>query len=314
VTLLAALVVGALVYGAAHVLLSSARRRHELKRRVSWYGGSTGPKASKQSRPLSERVQAAAERALEKVGVHGRLSLALGQAGVDRSPAGFAGLVVAVAAAAGLLGFVVVGPAASILGVLATPAVAVVFLVSRGKRRATAFEEQLPELLDAIAASLKAGHSFDHALQNVADDSAEPAASELKRVLAEVHLGRPLESALADLGERIRSDDLLFVLDAISVQRQVGGSLAELFVVVAETVRHREQFRRKLRAITGMARISAKLLSALPLLVAGVLVLVNPSYLAPLVTTQAGRIMIVATVAMIAVGSWMLRKIGSVEP
>jgi tight adherence protein B len=314
VTLLAALVVGALVFGAVHVLLGGARRRDDLKRRVSWYGGSAGPQSSSESRSVSHRLRDATDRVLEKVGLLGRLSLALGQAGMDRSPAGFAGLVVAVAAAAGFLGFVVVGPLAALLGVLATPAVAVSVLVSRAKRRATAFEAQLPELLDAIAASLKAGHSFDHALQNVADDSAEPAATELKRVLAEVHLGRTLEAALADLGQRVRSDDLLFVLDAISVQRQVGGSLAELFAIVAETVRHREQFRRKLRAITGMARISAKILSALPLVVAGALLVVNPSYLAPLVTMQAGRIMIALTIVMIGIGTWVLRKIGTVEP
>jgi tight adherence protein B len=182
------------------------------------------------------------------------------------------------------------------------------------KRRAKAFEALLPELLDSLSAGLKAGHGFDHALNNAANDSGEPVASELKRVIAEVHLGRPLESALAELGERVKSKDLLFVLNAITVQRQVGGSLAELFKLVAETVRQREQFRRKLRAITGMPRVSAKLLSAMPLAVALLLSVANREYIAPLVTTSSGRILSVVTLVMMGIGSWMLRRIGSVQP
>ncbi len=135
---------------------------------------------------------------------------------------------------------------------------------------------QLPEILDTLAASLRAGHGFDHGLQTVATDVGEPAGREFRRVIAEVHLGRSLEDALADLGQRIRSEDLQFVLDAIAIQRQVGGSLAELFELVATTVRAREQFRRNLRAITGQVRISANVLTGLPVVAAVLLTLVNP--------------------------------------
>ena len=161
----------------------------------------------------------------------------------------------------------------------------------QGLRRSRAFEQQLPEILDTLAASLRAGHGFDHGLQTVATDVGEPAGREFRRVIAEVHLGRSLEDALAELGRRIRSADLQFVLDAIAIQRQVGGSLAELFVLVATTVRAREQFRRNLRAITGQVRISANVLTFLPLVAALLLTLVNPSYMSPLWHTSSGHIL-----------------------
>ena len=87
-----------------------------------------------------------------------------------------------------------------------------------------------------------------------------------------------------------------------SIQRQVGGSLAELFELVSETVREREQFRRKLRSITGMVRTSATVLTFLPLVAAIGLTLVNHSYEAPLFTTTAGQILSLVTIAMMVLG------------
>jgi tight adherence protein B len=137
----------------------------------------------------------------------------------------------------------------------------------------------------------------------MADEIGEPAGSEFRRVVAETNLGRPLDAALRDLGARVYSKDLIFVLDSITIQRQVGGSLAELFELVSETVREREQFRRKLRAIT-----------ALPLVAALGLTVANHSYEAPLFTTSAGRMLSLITISMMLVGGVILRRIGSVKP
>ena len=183
----------------------------------------------------------------------------------------------------------------------------------RALRRSRAFERQLPEILDTLAASLRAGHGFDHGLQTVATDVGEPAGREFKRVVAEVHLGRSLEDALAELGRRIRSADLQFVLDAIAIQRQVGGSLAELFELVATTVRSREQFRRNLRAITGQVRISANVLTGLPIVAAVLLTLLNPSYMSPLWNTSSGHILALVALSMIVCGSFVLRRVGKVR-
>ena len=130
-----------------------------------------------------------------------------------------------------------------------------------------AFDDQLPDLLITIAASLKAGHSFRQAIQSVVEEGAEPAAKEFKRVLTETRLGRPMDDALADMAERVGSKDLSFVITAVTIQRQIGGSLAGLFDMVAEAVRQRQQFARKIRGLTGDGadvRLRARRAAVLP--------------------------------------------------
>jgi tight adherence protein B len=205
------------------------------------------------------------------------------------------------------------GPALALAGGATGLVAPWIVLHVKALRRSRAFEQQLPEILDTLAASLRAGHGFDHGLQTVATDVGEPAGREFRRVVAEVHLGRSLEDALTELGRRIRSADLQFVLDAIAIQRQVGGSLAELFVLVATTVRAREQFRRNLRAVTGQVRISANVLSGLPVVAAVLLTLVNPSYMSPLWNTSSGHILSLVALGMILCGSFVLRRVGKVR-
>ena len=112
----------------------------------------------------------------------------------------------------------------------------------RMRRRLAAFETQLPDLLITIAASLKAGHSFKQGLQAVVDEGQPPASAEFKRVLTETGLGRSMDDALSDMSERVGSKNFEFTITAVTIQRQVGGSLANLFDLVADTVRQRQQF------------------------------------------------------------------------
>ena len=131
------------------------------------------------------------------------------------------------------------------------------------------FENQLPDLLITMAASLKAGHSFRQGVQSVVEEGAEPAASEFKRVLTETQLGKPMDEALANMAERVGSENFTFVITAVTIQRQIGGSLSGLFDMVAETVRQRQQFGRKVKSLTAMGRMSAYVLVGLPFFLAG---------------------------------------------
>lgn len=186
-----------------------------------------------------------------------------------------------------------------------------VWVASKARRRMKAFDNQLPDLLITIAASLKAGHSFRHAIQAVVEEGAEPTARELRRVLTETRLGRPMDDALAEMGERIGSKNLSFVLNAVTIQRAIGGSLAGLFDVVAETVRQRQQFARKIRSLTATGRMSAYVLGGLPFFVAALISLISPSYMAPLWHTGTGHFMVGTALVMLAIGSVILKKIVS---
>jgi tight adherence protein B len=179
------------------------------------------------------------------------------------------------------------------------------------RKRMRDFENQLPDLLITIAASLKAGHSFKQGLQAVVDEGHPPANEEFKRVLTESSLGRPMDDALAEMAERMGSKNFEFAITAVTIQRQVGGSLATLFDMVADTVRQRQQFARKIRALTAMGRMSAYTLIGIPFFLAGTITLVNGEYMHPLYHSHAGHILIIVGLTMMAFGSLILKKIVS---
>jgi tight adherence protein B len=185
------------------------------------------------------------------------------------------------------------------------------FAAFKARSRLKAFENQLPDLLITMAASLKAGHSFRQGLQTVVDEGHPPASDEFKRVLTETSLGRPMDDALGDMAERVGSKNLEFVLTAVTIQRQVGGSLAALFDMVADAVRQRQAFARKIRGLTAMGRMSAYVLVGLPVFLAAVLTLMNRTYMSPLYHTSKGHVLIGSGIVMMAVGSTLLRKIVS---
>jgi tight adherence protein B len=179
------------------------------------------------------------------------------------------------------------------------------------RRRLRAFEDQLPDILITIAASLKAGHSFKQGLQAVVEEGQPPASDEFRRVLTETSLGRPMDEGLADMAERAGSKNFEFAMTAVTIQRQVGGSLASLFDMVADTVRQRQQFARKIRSLTAMGRMSAYTLMGLPVFMAATISLINTTYMDPLFHSHAGHLLIALGVGMMIVGSVLLHKIVS---
>jgi tight adherence protein B len=179
------------------------------------------------------------------------------------------------------------------------------------RRRLRAFEDQLPDLLITIAASLKAGHSFKQGLQAVVDEGQPPASEELRRVLTEASLGRSMDDGLAEMAVRVGSKNFEFAITAVTIQREVGGSLATLFDMVADTVRQRQQFARKIRALTAMGRMSAYTLIGIPFFIAGTITLLNPRYMFPLYHTSVGHFLIIAMFVMMGIGSVVLKKIVS---
>jgi tight adherence protein B len=181
----------------------------------------------------------------------------------------------------------------------------------KARSRLRKFEDQLPDLLITLAASLKAGHSFRQGIQSVVEEGAEPNAKEFQRVMSETQLGKPMDDALTHMAERVGSKDFTFVITAVTIQRQIGGSLSGLFDMVAETVRQRQQFSRKVRALTAMGRASAYVLVALPFFLAAVITMMNPVYMSPLYHTPLGQKLIIASLISVAIGSLILKKIAS---
>ena len=185
------------------------------------------------------------------------------------------------------------------------------FVWFKATRRTKAFENQLPDVLMTLAAALKAGHSFKAGLQTIVDEGSPPASKEFNRVLAEARLGRPLNDALAEMSVRLGSKNFDFVITAVTIQQQVGGSLAGLIDMVADTVRQRQQFVRKIKGLTAMGRAGAYVLLGLPFFIAAIITLMNRTYMDPLYNTSTGHKLIYAGLGMMAFGSVVLKKIVS---
>jgi tight adherence protein B len=203
-------------------------------------------------------------------------------------------------------------PSAGILGALAAGSlVPIGFVWFKAKRRMSAFENQLPDFLITLAAALKAGHSFKQGLQTVVDEGRPPASKELRRVLTEARLGRPIEEALAEMANRLGSKNFEFVITAVTIQGQVGGSLAGLIDMVADTVRQRQQFARKIKALTAMGRAGAYVLMALPFFLGLAITVINPDYMDPLYHSPTGHKLIFIGTGMMLFGSLLLRRVVS---
>ena len=176
------------------------------------------------------------------------------------------------------------------------------FVRFKAKQRLSRFENQLPETLITMAASLKAGHAFNQAIQSAVNEGAEPSAKEFSRVLAETQLGMQSELALEAMAHRMKSYNFGFVVMSVNIQRTVGGSLADILDMVADTVRQRQQFEKKVKALTAQGRMSAYVLIAMPFLMALAIFAINPKYMQILWTDPMGRIMIAIGLVSMAFG------------
>ena len=181
------------------------------------------------------------------------------------------------------------------------------------RRRTKAFDRQLPDVLATIASTLRAGHGLRTAIGAIADDGAAPSSDEFAQVLGEERLGRPLDEAIAAMCERIGSPDLEYVATAVRVQSQTGGSLAGLFDTLSETVRERQRHARKVKALTGLGRMSAITLVSLPIGLGALMTLLSPSYMAPLFTTSSGHMVMVVCAISMAIGSLLLKRVVAVR-
>lgn len=181
------------------------------------------------------------------------------------------------------------------------------FLTSRRLKR---FGNQLPDALTALAGSLRAGRSIGQAMEALSHELGDPMGRELRKVVAEVRLGRTLHDTLTDAADRIGSDDFRWAVLAMQIQSEVGGNLAELLDQVAATMRERTRMRGEVKALTAEGRASAMMLVVMVPALGGVMAMLNPSYMAPLFSTSGGHIMLGISAFMIGGGYfWMSRMV-----
>jgi tight adherence protein B len=256
---------------------------------------------------IAERLSTYAEGALERGGRRHGLANALDVAAVSLRPGEFVVAVVATSLTVGLVLLALLGPWGFLVGLALVPIVARLELTARARRRRAAFAEQLPDVLQLMVSGLRAGYALPQALDAVANQAPDPARTEFQRVMFESRVGRDLTDALRAAAERMGSRDFDWVVAAFDINREVGGELAHVLESVASTVRERQQLARQVKTLTAEGRISAYILTALPITLFGLLLLVDRTYFEPM-SESPGPALGVVAVLMIVVGwVWMRR-------
>ncbi|NNJ48122.1 MAG: VWA domain-containing protein [Acidimicrobiia bacterium] len=264
--------------------------------------------------PFLSRFATQAEEVADSQGLLQPIANMLEQANILWRPGEVVAGAIAVAAVASVLvglfqGSLLIGLLAFVVLILVI-AVGLRFVASREKSR---FVDQMPGTLGLLATSLRSGQSFLQALEAVASEAPQPTSREYQRAVAEVRLGRPIGAAIRAIAERMDSEDFGWVVMATDIQREVGGNLAEVLDIVADTMLQRNRLRREVKALSAEGRISAIVLGALPVFIFLFLFTSNRSYLEPLIERTAGWIMIgVAIGSMVTAFAW-LRKIVNIE-
>jgi len=245
--------------------------------------------------------------------VFARVRATLGRSDWTLSPGEFIAVSVALGGIGLLIGLlsssIVFGVVLLLVGVV-LPYALVARSVAVRRRR---FDEQLPDVLDLLAASLESGAGLSQALELVVAEAANPAASEFARVLTATRLGATLVEGLEEMSTRLDSRDLVYTVQAISVQQRTGGRLAEVLKIVAEFMRGRFELKREISALTAEGRLSAYILGGLPFALAAFISLSSPGYLTPLFTTLPGLVMVFGAGTLMLISFFFMAKIVRIE-
>ncbi len=210
-----------------------------------------------------------------------------------------------------VIGSTLFSRAVGVLFALIVVALAIWRELRRRARRRELLEVQLVPGLRLMASALESGYSVVQALERVVNDSPAPISEEFALVTRSVELGTPFETALAAFAER--GEEFEFFATIVAVQYRVGGDLPSLLASMASTAQERLNLRAEVRALTAQARYSGLVLTLLPFVVLGWMLLVSPTYIAPLFTTQLGQVMLAFAGLFLVAGLTAIRTISHVE-
>jgi tight adherence protein B len=180
------------------------------------------------------------------------------------------------------------------------------WLGRRKSSRLNAFNKQLPDTITLIANALRAGSSFLQAIELVVRESRPPISTEFSRVIREVNLGLPFDTALENMVRRVRSDDLELMATAISIQHQVGGNLAEILDSIAFTIRERVRIKGEIRTLTAQQRLSGYVVGFLPIGLAGFLFIAAPRFMDPMFDNRVSIIGLPGGVIILFIGGFAM--------
>jgi tight adherence protein B len=248
-----------------------------------------------------------------RVDTHGALEQRLERAAIPLR----AGEYLVISSAIALMLAVVGGlisksPVGAVLAILLVAGIAWMYPGKRAAKRITRLQDQLPDALSLMAASVEGGQTFQRAIDMYRRDARPPLSVELDRVMAEVAVGNDLVVALENMAERSGVEDFKWAVEAVRIQQSTGGRLAAILHTLADFMRTRQEVRREVQTLSAEGRMSGYVLFAIPLFLAGILELRDPGYLKPMYH-GAGLIVLIFTGFLMAAGWIAIRKMVNIK-
>jgi tight adherence protein B len=252
-------------------------------------------------------------RMLKSLNVADHLQSSIKQAGLTWTPSTLFMATVGAAVPGFLIGLrfpLIINEVLSCL-TLAAATASLPYMYMRKKRakRLAKLEEQFPEALDFMSRSVRAGHAFLISLSMVGEHVPEPLSTELRTLFNEINLGAPLATAMENLTLRVPLLDFQFFTSTIMLQRQTGGNLNEILGRLSHVIRERFQLKGSVKAASAHGRLTALILTLLPLITALALLGVAPGYLQGMANDKDGKYMIVGAGVMVLLGNYFIRRI-----
>jgi tight adherence protein B len=231
----------------------------------------------------------ALDRVLGGREITSNLTMRLRNAGVEMTPGSLILMMGISAVMFLLLGRAVAG---NVAGAATGTAIGVTlpiwWLGMKARKRLQEFQDQLPDALDMLVSAMKAGYSFQAAMKFIGEEIPDPLGPEFARFYEEQRLGMEVRTALLAMQDRIDSLDLRMFVTAILIQRETGGNLGEVLGKIGTLMRERAALKGEIRTLTAESKLSARILGALPFVVFGLVNLLNPGFMRPMLETDMG--------------------------
>ncbi len=298
------------------IVISVSNERSLMDERLSPYidRGDDPRKRREQQTPLTDWIN----RKVERSTLGDKIARNLARADLKMKPGEYVAMEFVVAFTVGLLVWFIGGKSIFIgaIGAIIGFFLPGMYVKGQQKKRLIKFSEQLSDMLNLMVNGLRAGFSTTQAMEAVSKELPPPICDEFKRVVQEMMLGVPMETALDNLLRRIPSDDLDLVITAINVQREVGGNLAEILDTISFTIRERVRIKGEIRVLTSQIMYSGRFLSILPLAVIGILYLLNREYMNEFFKPEnvpCGYIALGLAGLLIIAGYFVMNKLGDIE-
>ncbi len=212
-----------------------------------------------------------------------------------------------------ILGTMLSGALAGVVAAAVLGALPYVYVRKKRAKRLALLEEQFPEALDFLARSMRAGHAFSISLEMVGEELADPLGQEFRTLFNEQNLGAPLDLALHNFTLRVPLLDCRFFTSSVLLQKQTGGNLSEILSRLAYVIRERFRLKGQVKAASAHGRMTATILTLLPVGTMLALLVVAPGYLQGMAADADGKKMIGGAIFAQFLGNFFIKKIINIK-